>query len=316
MEPQVTARLRGIMPVLQTPFDANGDIVVDDLRREVAFCIGAGAHGLVVPALASEFMVLTDEERRLLVETVIDEAAGRVPMIAGVAAPSAKGAAALAKHAGRAGAAAVMALPPYVRRPGQRGIIDYYAAIADAAQTPVVLQIAPPPFAFGISALALAELLERVPAIRYVKEERLPPGHNISLAIGAVGDRLLGVFGGTAGLYLMDELERGSAGCMPSAAATDVLVAVFNAFASGDRTKARDLYDRVLPLLNMEMSRLMAASKEFLRRRGVFTSAVVMRDPEFPELDVGDIKEIDTIWQRLSSTLSTLPRTDEKGAHA
>lgn len=307
-------RLHGIMPVLQTPFDAGGDIVETDVRSEVRFCIGAGAHGLVVPALASEFMVLTDDERRLLVEVVIDETRGRLPVIAGVAAPSARAAAALARHAGRAGAAAVMALPPYVRRPGTKGIIEYYARISEAAGVPVVLQNAPPPFAFGIGSAALGDLLERVPGIQYVKEERPPAGHNISATLNALGDRLLGVFGGTAGLYLMDELERGSSGCMPSAAATDVLVACYEAFARGDRHGARDYYDRAMPLLNIEMSRLMAVSKEILRRRGVFTSPVVVRDPEFPELDAGDMAEIDMIWERLGSTLATLPREKEARA--
>ena len=231
-----------------------------------------------------------------------------------VAAPSARAAAALAQHASRTGAAAVMALPPYVRRPGAKGIIAYYAGIADAAGIPIVLQNAPPPFAFGIVTAELVDLLERVPSVQYLKEERPPAGHNISIALDAVGDRLLGVFGGTAGLYLMDELERGSTGCMPSAAVTDVLVAVYETFIRGDRNGARDLYDRVLPLLNVEMSRLMAASKEILRRRGVFTSAVVMRDPEFPELDAGDIAEIDAIWQRLGSTLSTLQGKDRARA--
>ena len=108
--------LHGILPVLQVPFGSDGEIVEAELRREVTFCIAARADGMVVPALASEFMVLTDEERRRVVEIVADEAAGRVPVIAGVAAPSIQGAAAFARHARQTGAAAVMALPPYIRR--------------------------------------------------------------------------------------------------------------------------------------------------------------------------------------------------------
>jgi dihydrodipicolinate synthase/N-acetylneuraminate lyase len=292
-------RLRGIMPVLQVPFDEAGNIVEADLRSEVSFCIAAGVHGLVVPALASEFMVLTDDERRMLVEVTLDEAAGRSPVIAGVAAPSARGAAALASHASRAGAAAVMALPPYVRRPGPTGVIDYYAALHDASGLPIVLQNAPPAFASGVTPATLLDLLDRVPAVRYIKEERPPIGHNISAILAAASDRLLGVFGGTAGLYLISELERGATGCMPSAAVADVLVSIFDRFDARDLAGARDLHDSVLPALTLEMALLMAASKEMLRLRGVFRVAPTVRDPEFPDLDNRDILEIGQVWQRL-----------------
>jgi dihydrodipicolinate synthase/N-acetylneuraminate lyase len=300
-------RLRGILPVLQTPFDAAGDLVEIDLRREVSFCITAGAHGLVVPALASEFMVLTDDERRRIVEIVVDEASGKLPVVAGVAAPSARAAAAFSRHARQAGAAAVMALPPYVRRPGPAGVIDYFKAVGEAAELPVILQNAPPPFALGMGVDTLLDILRQVPGVQYLKEERPPAGHYISIAAEAAGDRLLGIFGGAGGSYLLSELARGANGCMPSAAATDVLVAVFEAFTAGDCTSARDLYDRVLPLLNLEMSVLMAVSKEILRRRRVFTQ-VVVRDPEYPGLDGGDIAEIDAIWRRLEPVLVTLSR--------
>ena len=61
--PASTQRLAGILPILQIPFDGDGEVAEADLRREVDFCVAAGCHGVVVPALASEFMVLTDEER-------------------------------------------------------------------------------------------------------------------------------------------------------------------------------------------------------------------------------------------------------------
>ncbi|HEX5499421.1 MAG TPA: dihydrodipicolinate synthase family protein, partial [Thermomicrobiales bacterium] len=132
----MTTRLHGILPVLQIPFhDQAGLTIVDEaaLRREVEFCLACGAHGLVVPALASEFMVLTDEERRRVVEVVAEQAAGRVPVVANVAAASVNAAVAFAAHASEVGAAAVMALPPYIRKPAADGVVAYYRAIADAA---------------------------------------------------------------------------------------------------------------------------------------------------------------------------------------
>ena len=86
--------LAGIFRVLQIPF-APGDPVdrVDEasLRRQVDFCIAGGGHGLVIPALASEFMVLTDDERRLVVGVTLDQTAGRAPVVANVAGTSSPG---------------------------------------------------------------------------------------------------------------------------------------------------------------------------------------------------------------------------------
>lgn len=296
-------RLHGILPVLQLPFDGEGGLVESDLRREVEFCIASGAHGVVVPALASEFMVLTDEERRRVVEVTVEAAVGRLPVVAGVSAPSTRGACAFARHAEAAGAAAVMALPPYIRRPGPDGVVAYYKALGEATALPIVLQNAPPPFAAGIGLALMERILEAAPRVLYVKEERPPAGHHMSDLIAAAGDRLLGVFGGTAGLFLMSELARGATGCMPSAAVPDVLAAIFEDHANGSSAEARARYDRVLPLLNLEMQVLMAVSKEVLRRRGVF-SAVGMRDPEFGALDAGDLAELDAIWPSVAAAFA------------
>ncbi len=96
--------LTGILPVLQNPFVPAQplDRIDDDaLRREVEFCIGCGVHGLVIPALASEFMVLTDAERRQVVISTVEQASGRVPVVANVAAPSPQAALELPSTPGR-----------------------------------------------------------------------------------------------------------------------------------------------------------------------------------------------------------------------
>jgi dihydrodipicolinate synthase/N-acetylneuraminate lyase len=68
--------LRGIFPVLQTPLTKDGELDIKSLKREVNFCIQAGAHGLVYPVLGSEFQFLTESERHQLVEVVVSETNG------------------------------------------------------------------------------------------------------------------------------------------------------------------------------------------------------------------------------------------------
>jgi dihydrodipicolinate synthase/N-acetylneuraminate lyase len=300
---RVVASLAGILPVLQIPFTPGSPVdVIDEsaLRREVEFCIAGGVHGLVVPALASEFMVLTDDERRLAVEVTIDQTAGRVPVVANVAGTSTSAALAFTRHAREAGAAALMALPPYIRRPTMDGVFTYYAAIAEEAGLPVIVQNAPPPFGISLPTPVVLRLIEEIPLVTYVKEERLPPGRNISEVVASAPAKLRGVFGGTAGIYFASELQRGVIGSMPSAAVCDVLATVFNAWSAGDVARARSIHGQLLPLLTLEMSALMAVSKEVLRRRGVFTTTT-MRDPEFYPLDAGDLAELDALWPQVSA---------------
>lgn len=295
--------IHGILPVLQIPFLGAGvaqEIDESSLRAEVEFCIRAGSHGLVLPALASEFMVLTPQERHSVVEIAIDEAADRVPVVANVAAPSAQEAVDYARHAREHGAAAVMALPPYVRVPGPEGLISYYEAIARTARLPVIIQNAAPPFGANLDSALVNQLVDQIDGVTYIKEERLPPGHHMSDILAGASNRLLGVFGGTAGLYLPSELARGAVGCMPSAAIPDVLGAVYEAHRAGDLARARALHGQALPFLSLEMSVLMAVSKEALVRRGVFASRD-MRDPGFPALDSGDLAELDAVWPALSA---------------
>ena len=82
-------RLAGIMPVLQTALTADGDLDLTGMQRQIEFCIRAGADGLVFPVLGSEFMFLSDNERRDLVAFVVKHADGRIPIVAGVAGASA-----------------------------------------------------------------------------------------------------------------------------------------------------------------------------------------------------------------------------------
>lgn len=295
--------LRGILPVLQMPFTAGhrvSTIDEDALRREVDFCIARGVHGLVVPALASEFMVLTDSERRLVVETTLAQNAERLPVVVNVSAPSTNAAIEFTHHAREHGATAMMALPPYVRRPTVDDVFTYYAAIADEARLPVIVQNAPPPFGISLPTAVVLRIVAEIEEVRYIKEERPPAPHHISDVLNQADNRLHGVFGGMAGLFFPNELHRGVIGTMPSAGLCDVLVTIYDAWQAGDVARARAIHGAIVPLLSLEMSVWMAVSKDVLRRRGIFPNAL-MRDPEFSPLDAGDMAEIDALWPQVSA---------------
>src|SRR5712691_1758559 len=153
---------RGVFAIPCTPFTEAGALDEESLRREVEFCIQCGAHGLVAPVNASEFTSLSDDERRRVVEIVAETAAGRAPVVAGVSAVSAEVAAMFARHAAQAGADAVIAMPPYVRKASPDEIAIYYSAISDAAPLPIFIQNFVPPIGTAMTATFMARLLREI----------------------------------------------------------------------------------------------------------------------------------------------------------
>lgn len=291
----MSQRMRGIFPVLQTPLDEDGELDEASFRREVAFAIEAGAHGLVYPVLASEFQFLSDRERRRMVAIAVGEAAGQIPVVVGVAGPCAAVAVEHASHAAQVGADAVIALPPYIAQASQEEILAYYRAIAQAAERPVFIQHSHP----GMAPPFLVRLLREVEHIRYIKEETPPSAHNISAVLDAVGEECWGVFGGALGRWMISEMRRGACGFMPATETTDVYVQIWDAFQSGDEAEARRIFNRLLPLINLAGLLGMRPLLEVLVRRGVLRTTL-MRTPGRPELDQDDRRELDAILEDVS----------------
>ncbi|MFN8632642.1 MAG: dihydrodipicolinate synthase family protein [Chloroflexota bacterium] len=291
MADRAAERWRGIFTILLTPFAEDSSLDEESLRREVDFVIAAGAHGIVTPVNTSEFFLLADDERRRLAEVVVDRAAGRVPVVIGTAAPVTSAAVGLTRHARATGAAGVIAMPPYVVPLGTDGVLDYYSRIAEAADgLPVVLQNVGGQVGVPMRADAVVKLAQAVPAIRYVKEETLPSTHRISELLAVAGDTLDGVFGGSGGRALVDELQRGACGLMSGCQLVDAQVKVYNLLLAGDEAGARAAFARQLPAQTHWGSIGLKVAKEVLRRRGVFRTTVT-RKPD-RELDAHDHAEI------------------------
>jgi len=289
--------LEGIFPVLQLPFNDKGVLNKVDLKTEVNFCVKAGAHGLVVLAMASEVFALSDDERREVVEIVTKEAHGRVPVIIGVSGVCKEVAVLFSKHAADNGADGIIAIPPYVRHANKDGIIMYYRGISNTVNIPIIMQNTP---ALGnlLPITDLLDIIEQVEGISYVKEEGVPTGQRISTLLKLTGKRLRGVFGGGNGLWLLNELRRGACGCMPTAAVVDIQVKIFELYKEGSFAEARQLQNTLLPLLNLASLYGVSLAKNILKRRDVITYAFV-RDPKSISLDQFDLEEIDIIWPKI-----------------
>lgn len=124
--------LRGYLTALYTPFTADGDIDDKALAKNVEVTLGLpGVGGLSLNSIHQEFWTLTDTERMRLTELVLDVVGGRKPVVVGVSHTSLRTVVALAQHAQKAGADAIMVWPPYYGPRSKRGVLDFYRYVAD-----------------------------------------------------------------------------------------------------------------------------------------------------------------------------------------
>jgi len=290
---------RGIFVIVVTPFTESYELDEASLRKQIRFCIEAGAHGLVGPANASEFPTLSDDERKRWLEIVVHETGGQIPVIAATTAGHALPAIELSRFAQGLGADGVMAMPPHILKPDADGCYAYYQALADAMDIPVMIQNYPPPVGTPMSSALVARMCRELPNVEYIKEETLPEPRRISETLAAAGDACKGVFGGQGGIYFIDEVRRGACGNMPACQATDVQVAIWNKLEAGDEAGARRIFNQLLPLINYERLYGVAVYKEVLYRRGVIATRV-SRAPA-AKLDADDRAELDAIWADVAS---------------
>ncbi len=161
-------QVRGAITALATPF-SNGAFDAPAFRRLVERQIAAGVHGLVPVGTTGETATLSHEEHRLVVETCVEVAAGRVPVIAGAGSNSTAEAIGLVRHAREAGATAALVVTPYYNRPSQEGLFHHYAAIDEAVDLPVIVYNVPSRTSVDIANDTLARLAE-LPHIVGVKD--------------------------------------------------------------------------------------------------------------------------------------------------
>jgi dihydrodipicolinate synthase/N-acetylneuraminate lyase len=290
--------MRGIYTIPSTPFLANGAIDIPGFRNIVNFCVDCGAHGLVYPVNASEFSVLSDEERFTLTKVLVEENKGRIPAIIGVAGVSKEVSVKFAAYARDIGADGVIAMPPYIKagENSEAVVFDYYRAISDAARLPVHIQNYVPPIGTNMSARFMLKLCREIEHVKYIKEETVPSTVKLSEIVANNDGACLGVFGGSGGRYLIEEYRRGSCGNMPGCHVTDVVVAFWNALEAGDQALAMRIYKDMAPLFFFE-HQLPGSYKEVLKRRGIIKCAL-KRNGDMPLYDIAS--------KYLDETLATL----------
>jgi len=246
--------IRGVIPVLATPFDEDGEIDLASFERQIDCTIEARPDALAMFGLASEYYKLSDDERDDLLRRLLRVANRRVPVIVSVTQHSTELAVKQALRAEESGASAVILLPPFFLRPPVESILAHVEAVAAAVRFPVILQYAPAETSLD------AEILARLP-VSAVKIDAVPYAP-AAASVPMEKSRLAGYMG----LELPDAVVAGCDGCMPTASLTANFKRLWQ-LLKNEPEAGRAYHARMLPLLQFMMQSiefLIACEKQLL----------------------------------------------------
>ena len=265
----------GVFPIAPTTFDDGGELDLDGQKRSLDYLIDAGVNGICILANYSEQFALTDDEREQLTAVIMDHVAGRVPIIVTTTHYSTRIAAERSRRAQQAGARMVMLMPPYHGasiRADDAGVEEYFRAVADAIDIPIMVQDAPVS-GVALSAALLARLAREIPQLAYFKIEVPGAAAKLRALIELGGDAIEGPFDGEESITLIPDLDAGATGTMPSALLPDVLRRVCDLYRDGRRDAAVALYESWLPLINFENRQCgLRATKALMKEGGIIKS--------------------------------------------
>jgi len=273
---------KGVFPVAPTIFDADGRLDLAGQKRAIDFMIDAGSQGLCILANFSEQFVLTDEERDIVMTTVLDHVSGRVPVIVTTTHFSTLICAERSRRAQEHGAAMVMVMPPYhgaTFRVPEAAIYDFYRGVSHAISIPIMVQDAPVA-GTPLSVPFLARMAKEIGNLSYFKIEVPQAAAKLRALIEAGGEAIQGPWDGEEAITLMADLDAGATGAMTGGGYPDGIRQIVDAYFAGDRPAAMDAYQRWLPLINFENRQCgLAACKVLMKEGGVIAHETV-RSPQ------------------------------------
>jgi 4-hydroxy-tetrahydrodipicolinate synthase len=281
-----------------TPFTGSGDLDERAVRRLGRRQIDAGIHFLVPCGTTGENPTLTDAERIRVVELLVDEAAGRVPVLAGAGGYNTREVIQLAGEMQHAGAAGLLSVTPYYNKPTQEGLYRHYAAIAESTPLPILVYNVPGRTGVNVEPSTLGRLAE-LPNIVGVKEA----SGNISQmcdVLRVVPDDFLVLSGDDA--ITLPLMAIGGRGVI-SVASNEIpaeMVEMVEAAEGGDFARARAVHARILPLLQINFVEanpvpVKAAMAAMGLLEEVYRLPMCSPKPESKEKIVKVLKELDLL---------------------
>ena len=265
----------GMHWMLATPFDQNEEVDYDSIPNLVNKAISSGCTGVVGLGVMGEAARLTDRERTKIAETII-KSSGSLPVTLGTTANGTKAMIDRSREAEQIGAAAVMVSAPSMPKSNLDALFGYYYQLAEQLTIPIVMQDYPQTSGVEMPVNFIVRVANEIPNVKYLKLEDPPTPTKISAIRNKIQDRM-GIFGGLGGVFLLDELRRGSIGAMTGFAYPEILVQICNEYKNGKSEGAEKLFYDHLPLIQFEQQEGigLAIRKAGIHHRGLISHPTV-----------------------------------------
>ena len=274
-------RHRGVFPVVPTTFTETGELDLASQKRCVDFMIDAGSQGVCILANFSEQFALSDDERELLTRAILEHVAGRIPVIVTTTHFGSRVCAQRSRRAQDMGAAMVMAMPPYhgaTIRVSEQQVFEFFAAVSDAIDIPIMIQDAPVS-GTALPAALLARMAREIEHVAYFKIETAGAASKLRELLRLGGDAIEGPWDGEEGITLLPDLDAGATGAMTGGGYPDGMRLIVDAYAAGRRDEAIAQYERWLPLINFENRQGGLLSAKALMKEGGVIACDAPRHP-------------------------------------
>ncbi len=264
--------IKGICPIIATPFTESAEIDYGSLDRLVKELIKGGCYAVTLFGIAGEYYKLNDEEREMMAQITVkaaDTAGGKT--IISVTDHSTEVAVKRARYFEELGADCLMLLPPFFLKPGVKYLYEHMKRVANAVEIPIMIQYAPEQTGVAIQPEIFCKLQKECPNIIYYKIECKPAGPYVTNLL-RLTDGKMKIFVGNAGFQLIECMDRGAIGAMPGCSMYDVYLDIYNNYVNGNRKKALQLHNRLLPMLNhirQNVEQIILFEKRILKYRGI-----------------------------------------------
>jgi 4-hydroxy-tetrahydrodipicolinate synthase len=285
--------LKGIYPIVPTPFDSDGKVDLGSIERLVGFLMDRKVHGVTVLGALGEGQKLNDEERGSLISHYRKLLPSDCGLVVGVRSPATDLAKSMAIQARDLGADGLLLGPHNVQK--DQALLGYYLRVDETVDIPLVIHDFPAVTGITMSVELIAKMYRQGKNLNYLKVEDPPTGAKMQALAELAGPELK-VFGALGGMYALEELELGAVGIMTGFVFAGLLVELYDLVQSGKMDKAAELFYDFVPLNRWEFQPGIGISlrKEIFKRLGIFETAVVRH----PGAQAGE-KCVQQMWRMI-----------------
>lgn len=244
---------RGIWPVAPTPFNPDGTLDLDGMKRVLDCLIDQGADGICVLANFSEQFLISDAEREVLTRLSIEHVAGRVPVIVTISHYATQIAVERARFSKDLGADIVMMMPPYhgaLLKGNAQQTFEQFQAVGEVG-IPIMVQDAPLS-GVDLPVSLLIKMANEIEMVKLFKIECPMAANKLRVLIAEGGAAIEGPFDGEEAITLLADLDAGATGAMTSGMIVDQIKPVIDLHHAGDIEAATAAYGRVAMAINHE----------------------------------------------------------------